>query len=81
MRAFKYFITCWNCQNFTVRQSSVDLTLLENSCKDFPWTGTRCEDWKRRRHPVRGELEPYLEPYDEGGGEEYGCVNFAESMR
>jgi len=74
MKAFKYCITCWNCKNLTVRQSPDDLSLLENGCPHFPWTGRRCEMWKRRRHPVREELEPY----DEGGDEEYGCLNFEE---
>lgn len=56
MKAFKYFTTCWNCEELTVQQSPIDLRLLENSCEHFPCNGTRCDAWKRRRHPLRAEI-------------------------
>lgn len=56
MKAFKYFTTCWNCENLTVRQSPADLRLLENGCEHFSCTGGRCQMWKRRRYPVREQM-------------------------
>jgi len=44
-----YFLTCWNCARLTVGQNPVDLTMLENSCENFPCPGKRCEWWNRKR--------------------------------
>lgn len=47
------FTTCETCSRMSVRQNPTDLTLLENSCKSYPFKGKYCKVYQMRNRSFK----------------------------